>query len=254
MLEEGRALQTGDLYARFYPEFQLGGFTDVDGTIRYYLRVNALLQPDFVVADIGCGRGAYGEDSCTFRRNLRILRGKCREVVGVDMDPAARENPFIDRFCLLQDSRWPFEDASIDMVVTDSVIEHVADPRAFFAEVARTLKPGGYFCFRTTNKLGYVALAAMLIPNRFHAKVVGHIQHDREARDVFPTVYRANTIWRIRSLFELHGLGGYVSGLDGEPSYFAFSRTAFRIGMLFHGLTPNWFKPWLVAYAYKPVS
>lgn len=243
-----------EFVARFYPEAQFGGFTDIDGTVRFYQRVNALIEPHFVVADMGCGRGQYGKDHLVYRRNLRILRGKCREVVGVDVDPQARDNPFIDRFQLLEKQTWPFENASLDMVLADFVLEHVSDPPAFFSEANRTLKPGGYFCFRTTNRLGYVALVAMLIPNRYHAAIVGRVQQNREARDVFPTVYRANTVWRIRSLFRRYGLEGHVSGSDGEPGYFAFSSIAFRLGMLIHAFTPGSFKMSLLAFARKPIG
>jgi hypothetical protein len=33
------------------PEILAGGFDRYDGTIRFYHRINALLQPDFVVVD-----------------------------------------------------------------------------------------------------------------------------------------------------------------------------------------------------------
>ena len=39
------------LLEAFYPESKFGGFTDLDGTIRFYLRVNALLEPGFTVVD-----------------------------------------------------------------------------------------------------------------------------------------------------------------------------------------------------------
>ena len=50
------------LLERFYPETTFGGFTRVDGTMAFYLRVRSLLCPDSVVLDVGCGRGEYGED------------------------------------------------------------------------------------------------------------------------------------------------------------------------------------------------
>lgn len=38
----------------------------------------------------------------------------------------------------------PFRDASIDLLVTRSVLEHLPDTRRFFAEAARVTRPGGY--------------------------------------------------------------------------------------------------------------
>ena len=40
-----------------------------------------------------------------------------------------------------------FADATFDLVVTQDVFEHVYDPAAAFAEIARTLKPGGAHIF-----------------------------------------------------------------------------------------------------------
>lgn len=46
---------------RFYPEARFGGFTDIDGTIAFFNRVNSLIETSSVVLDVGCGRGAYAE-------------------------------------------------------------------------------------------------------------------------------------------------------------------------------------------------
>jgi SAM-dependent methyltransferase len=39
---------------------------------------------------------------------------------------------------------WPYDDAEFDVVVTNQVLEHVADLDFFLGELARTLKPGGF--------------------------------------------------------------------------------------------------------------
>jgi SAM-dependent methyltransferase len=43
-----------------------------------------------------------------------------------------------------QGDRWPFADADMDVVVSNQVLEHVADHNAFFTETARVLRPGGF--------------------------------------------------------------------------------------------------------------
>ena len=75
---------------RYYPECCFGGFTRIDGTVAFFTRVNALLQRDYVVVDVGCGRGEYVEDTNAYRKNLRILKGKVRRVVGIDIDGLVR--------------------------------------------------------------------------------------------------------------------------------------------------------------------
>jgi SAM-dependent methyltransferase len=47
----------------------------------------------------------------------------------------------------------PFPDASFELVLAQSVMEHVTDPDVVFREVARVLKPGGVFFFHTSNGL-----------------------------------------------------------------------------------------------------
>src|SRR6185369_8921636 len=91
----------------FYPESKLAGFTNVDGTIAFFNQVNALLKPVSVVVDFGCGRGEYKEDPVEFRRKLRILKGKVRKVIGLDLDPAGKKNPFLNQFLQLKGDRWP---------------------------------------------------------------------------------------------------------------------------------------------------
>ncbi len=43
---------------RFYPESRFGGFSDLDGTVAFYGRIQALLAAGMTVLDVGCGRGA----------------------------------------------------------------------------------------------------------------------------------------------------------------------------------------------------
>src|SRR5918996_1282233 len=118
----------------FYPEARFGGFTDIDGTIAFFNRINSLLDPSYTVLDVGCGRGAYGNDPITFRRKLRILKGKASKVIGIDVDQAAQNNPFLDEFHLIQNDHWPIESNSVNLVICDHVLEHVDNPDRFFSE------------------------------------------------------------------------------------------------------------------------
>lgn len=233
----------------YYPESAFGGFTDMDGTVIFYARINALLEPSFVVLDFGCGRGARRDDEVRLRRELCILRGKVRKVIGLDVDEAAAENPFVDEFNLLTGARWPIADGSIDLIVSDSVLEHIERPEVFFSECRRTIRPGGYLCLRTPNKWSYVGLASRLVPNRFHSKVLTSVQDDRKEEDVFPTFYACNSVSRIRRALREHGFDGVVYGFESEPSYLSFSRLAFRFGVLHQRLSPRFLKPAIFVFA-----
>jgi SAM-dependent methyltransferase len=238
----------------FYPESRFGGFTDVDAYVVFFTRVNALLSPESVVLDIGCGRGRYAADPVAIRRQLRVLKGKCRRVIGIDADPAAAENPAVDEFRPVAPGRapWPVEDAVIDLAVSVSVLEHVADPGHFFAECARVIRPGGYLCLRTTNRWSYSGLAASLIPTRYHAAVIRRVQaNPRPEHEVFPTLYRCNSIFKVRRMLTRHGFEHCVYGYQSQPSSLAFSRVAYAFGVLHQRYAPAVIKPTIFAFARK---
>jgi len=52
---------------------------------------------------------------------------------------------------LMQADDLQFADGSVDLVTVVRVIHHLPDPSAEFAEIARILKPGGYFFFEFAN-------------------------------------------------------------------------------------------------------
>jgi ubiquinone/menaquinone biosynthesis C-methylase UbiE len=239
---------------RWYPEARFGGFTDLDGTLIFYNRARALVPPGGSVADVGCGRGAHHDDPVAWRREVRTLRGWAGRVVGIDVDPDAAGNPRIDEFRLMDPSgQFPLEDASVDLLVSDFVLEHVQDPTLFFAECHRVLRPGGHVALRTTNAHGYVALAARLIPNRHHSDVVKLSPEGREPQqDVFPTVYACNTRRRLRRALADSGFDAVVYGFEAEPRYFAFSRFLYMLGVLHQRFAPSALRVSLVAFGRKP--
>ena len=57
---------------------RIGGFTEHDGTIDFYSRINCLINKDYFVLDFGAGRGSWSEDKSLFRKQTRSLRGKVK--------------------------------------------------------------------------------------------------------------------------------------------------------------------------------
>ena len=236
----------------YYPESRFGGFTNVDGTVVFYSRVDALVNPSSIVVDIGCGRGAYGEDPVEYRKKLRILRGKCLKVIGIDVDPGASENPFIDEFHQIVSEDWPVDDNQADVCVSDNVLEHIENPEHFFAETRRVLRPGGHVCIRTPNVLSYFGLMSRMVPNKLHISVLGQVKDSVQADDVFPTLYRCNTLRSVRKMFTKHGFKHYVYGYEAEPSYLSFSRVFYYFGVLHQRYAPETFKVGIHAFGQKP--
>lgn len=228
---------------RFYPEAGLVGFTRVDATVRLYSQVLAVLRPQHRVLDFGAGRGSpILNDQCRFRRDIQILKGRCSHVEGCDIDSAVLTNSFLDHAELLpQDRSLPYEDASFDVIVSNSVFEHVTHPEPVASELLRVLKPDGFMFATTPNKLGYIALAARLFGG---GKVLRAAQPEREEADIFPAFYRMNTPAALRRLFGAMA-EVVVYPVAPEPAYFFNSRTMFAAMKAAHRLLPSAFWPTL---------
>ena len=238
-------------FLRFYPEARFGDFSDVDGTIRFYSRVRALLKPDFTVLDIGCGRASDPEALTSFEKMIRIYKGQAKYVVGIDPDPIGETNPTLDEFRLINGPKWPIDDCSIDLAVSDWTMEHVEDPDAFLRECHRVLRPGGFFCMRTANRLGYVVALSSLIPNQLHTKVLSKVQPSRDNQDVFPTFYRCNTVGKLSHALKGLGFDACVYGHNPEPSYLGFSYPSYALGVLYQRIIPRAWGTTLFVYARK---
>lgn len=240
---------------RFYPESKYGGFTDVDSTVNFYFRVNSQLSNFSTVLDIGCGRGQYVDDPVDIRRNLQILKGKCKKVIGIDVDENAKDNPCIDEFRLIDiKDAWPIEDETIDLCISDWSLEHIENPDLFFSESWRVLKPKGVLCIRTANLLHYRSLFARLIPEKFHEKVLKSAQRGtwRKQQDIFPTVYRCNTIGKIKRMFSNYKFSDIVVyGYQSEPAYLSFSPFTYALGKLYQRFAPKILAVSLFAFAKK---
>ena len=229
-----------DNLRHFSPEVDAGGFTRFDGTVAFYIRVNALIEPHMVVLDLGAGRGAELQgDSSRYRNALSVFRGRVARLVGVDVDDAVLENPFLDEAQVIDGSGpLPFPDATFDVIFSDWVLEHVATPDIFASEVGRVLKPGGWFCARTPNRWGMTGFGANLLPNERHAQILKRLQPDREERDVFPTTYMLNSMSRLTRYFTAEAWQNCSYFYSAEPAYFLRSRLMMRLAMLFIRIMP----------------
>lgn len=235
--------------ARHFPEFSAGGFSRADGTIEFYGRINALLEPEMTVLDYGAGRGQWiQEDPVSWRRSLQILKGKCAKVIGVDVDQAIFQHPELDEAYLLPETgQIPLADNSVDMIVSDAVFEHIKNPRSVAEEFLRTLKPGGWLCARTPNRWGYIGLGANIVPNALHGGFLEFLQPTRKRVDIFPTVYRANTRRSLDATFPPSVWQNFSYTHFSEPAYFGSSSAAWSLVKLLFRFTPPQLGPtWMI--------
>ena len=223
-----------------YPEVKTTGYSRADGSIEFYGRVNALLKPHFVILDFGAGRGVAAEDPVAYRRSLRILRGKVREVIGIDVDEAVFNNATLDHAKVMKaGAKLPLPDASIDLILSDHTFEHLDDPSSTSMEFYRVLRPGGWLCARTPNKWGYIAIGARLVPNGLHRRVLAQLQPNRQDRDIFPTFYKLNTFAALQKCFSPESWCHVVYAHNSEPTYAGDSLGLWRFTQLVSRVTPD---------------
>jgi SAM-dependent methyltransferase len=94
------------------------------------------------VLDFGCGQGqvvALGMARGIDIHGADTFDG-AYEFMGRDISPETRA-----RIGRIEEGRLPFPDSHFDVVLSNTVFEHIPDPRPSLAEIKRVLKPGGVF-------------------------------------------------------------------------------------------------------------
>jgi len=211
--------------------------------------VERFLEPEHTLLDAGCGRTAP---------ILAKYRGRARRLIGVDLVEFDTKLDGLELYhCDLK--AMPIEANCADLVMARSVMEHVTEPAAVFAEIYRVLKPGGHFVFLTANLWDYASILAKLIPNRFHPWIVSKTE-GREEEDVFPVAYRTNTRrtidrWATQAGFEQIAF----SYLGQYPAYFMFNGFLFLLATGYEKLLSKvsalaFLRGWILATLRKPVD
>ncbi len=228
-------------------------FKPNDGTLYFYGIISSIIEKDMTYLDLGAGRGAWFEqDTPFYRRKLRLMRGKVREMIAADVDPIVLENRSSDRNVLINEGKIPLEDSSVDIIVADYVVEHIDDAEQFATEINRLLKPGGWFCARTPHKLNYVAIGARILPDKAEDWLLSKLQPKRQSRDVFPKAYRLNTLSEIRVAFPDFADNSFI--FRSEPGYTFGSRPIYSVMDFIHRILPSVASGNIYAFLRKPNS
>jgi len=211
-----------ELRERFYPPQFRGMYDRFSDVIHDYVR-----RAD-VMLDAGCGSGRVFQYAFDEHQRPRLI-------VGVDLTAEPKHNRNVDAAARADLARLPFHDATFDIAISSHVAEHLTHPEAVFTELARVLKPGGRLLILTPNRWHYVTVSAALMPHAFHLRF--NQSRGVDAHDIFPTVYRANTARRLRSLYASAGLDlERLYQFETEPEYLAFSMPTYALGVGFERL------------------
>lgn len=207
-------MPTNALFHRFY--FSQPWY--VSGTALFHELIRSRAPKDADILEIGAGPSNKTSDY------LSTLG----RVTGLDIDKAVETNNALAAARVFDGNRFPFHDSSFAVCVSNYVLEHVPDPDLHFKEVARVLRPGGIYLFRTPNTWHYVTLASRLLPHSSHLHLANRLRELKDAHDPYPTVYRANS--RRAILRHAQNAALRVCALEmvePEPSYGAASPVLF---------------------------
>ncbi len=172
--EAGEDVAVTERVRLFYEERPFPDYRDTDdlGALVRKGRANGFtrdlddaIPPRATVVEVGCGTGQMS----------LFLAVAGRSVVGVDLTWASlglaesfRRKAGIPsaQFVRANVFRLPFADASVDVVISNGVLHHTANPRAGFAELARIVRPGGYVLVGLYNRYGRALLPLLASAHR----------------------------------------------------------------------------------------
>ena len=116
-------------------------------------------------------------------------------------------------------------------------MEHISDCEAFAKQINKTLRNGGWFCARTPHKFHYASIAASIINNNSHAKVLKYAQPGRNEIDVFPTFYKLNTMKSFLSYFNDWENHSYI--FRSDPDYYFNNKIFYKLQDVLHKVIPK---------------
>jgi SAM-dependent methyltransferase len=113
-----------------------------------------------LLLDVGCGVGQlWGYVSSRFDRYLGA------DVIRHERMPSDLDFVRVD----LDAQRVSLPDETADVVAAVETIEHLENPRAFFRELVRLTRPGGWIVVTTPNQLSFLSKLTLLFKNQFNA-------------------------------------------------------------------------------------
>lgn len=210
-------------------------------TAVYEALIRDRFRPGMRVVDLGCGRGGA----------LEQLGETMSGALGLDPDVASLKEhrmPELPRAAAAAEA-LPLPDASVHLVFSSWVLEHLPDPSRAFREVSRILVAGGAFIFVTPGGYSPPALVNRAL-RRFQARLVP-LMYGRDATDAFPMVYRANARRRIEALARESGLRLVRLDHIEDPTYFAFHPALFRVNVALARTLPHAMAEHLVGVCVK---
>lgn len=110
------------------------------------------------VLDLGCGDGRVTREVTAHLPGARV-----RAIEGHEPNRKLACSLGIDAMLGDLEARLPFGDDAMDVVMSNQVIEHLADTDNFVAETYRVLRPGGLAVLSTENLASWHNIGALVL-------------------------------------------------------------------------------------------
>ena len=168
----------------------------------YKFRVADLIneQRARVTLDVGTGK------ECPFLPFVRDPR--LHVIIGVDCSEHELSRNADLPLKIVADAAGglPFRDGSMDLVVSRSVVEHIKDNHAFFADCSRVLGPGGILVHTFPGKFTPFALLNRMMPNALAKRLLAYLHPDWKDECGFIAYYDKCYFSAIQKLLDQNGL------------------------------------------------
>lgn len=195
----------------------------------------ANMTPGDLVLDVGCSDGFW----------LRLLSAQYQtQGIGVDLADsifvATQQDHVLglnNRFCLSEAELLPFDDQTVDVVVTFDLLEHLPKPEVALGEMVRVLKPGGRLLIHMpVSDYDYTLLAfiARFFPRYFRSKAeaIGHFYHQIISSQQLKEILECYDL----RILTLEKFGGWVQPIHDWYILTLFGRVAHFVR---RGVTPE---------------
>jgi SAM-dependent methyltransferase len=156
--------------------------------------------PETRVLDIGGGRNSPFAN--------RLPKGHRPTVVGLDIAESQISNNDMIDFGIVGDAcgGLPLKNASIDIAVTRSLLEHLPDPRVTIVEIARVLRPNGVCIHVFPSRFSPFSVLNQVIPAKLGRRLLFALFPEWVHTSGFPAFYRYCDIRAMARIHEEAGL------------------------------------------------
>lgn len=204
-----------------YPHFKTGG-----DFFRKYLK--NYINNESIILDAGCGDNGM----------ISEFKSLPKSIIGIDINEnLLSKNNIVNKKIISSLEHIPLESNSIDIVISEFVLEHLQNPILAFKEIFRVLKPKGTFIFITPNVINPVMTLSNILPYEWH-KLLRKILLKKQ-EEPHPTYYKANTYRKLIKLCKNSGFNEFQILRAGNPEYLGFCKPLVLPAILFEKLIDN---------------